>query len=141
MRTRLTATRPTPARIANKKFFMCKSPACNSGNLFGVFIAKDGIDLNPSHVGFRNIRLVTGGAYGCRVFRSCLRVWQRMMPESKKAPPIGFGEPFTVFNGCIDAVELAVEKPMSRRFCTRAIWKRRIKNSSEFLYNQRAFRE
>ena len=34
---------------------------------------------------------------------------------------------------------LAVEIPTSGRFFTRAIWKRRIKNSSEFFYNHRAF--
>src|SRR5215467_15695453 len=101
MRTRLTATRPTPARIGNKKFFMCKSPACDIENLFGVFIPKDGIELNPSHIGFGNIRLVAGGAYGCGGFRSCLLVWQRMMPESEKAPAIGFGKPFSVFNGYV----------------------------------------
>jgi hypothetical protein len=82
---------------------------------------------------------VTEGALVCWGFRSRLRIWQRMMPKSEKAPAIGFGEPLTVLDGYIEAVVLTVKKPTSRRFLTRAIWKRRIKNSSEFFYNHRAF--
>ena len=58
-------------------------------SLFRVLVSKDGIELNPSHIGFGNIRLVTEGAFVCRGFRSCLRVWQRMMPKSEEAPAIG----------------------------------------------------
>src|SRR5215471_20496412 len=127
--------------LLHRKFRPDRKISQAQSMLFGVFIAKDGVELNPSHVGCGDKLLVTEGAHGCGGFRSCLLIWQRMMSEREKAPTIGFGEPFTVFNSCVEPVVLAVEKPTSRRFFTRAIWKRRIKNSSEFLYNHRAFGE
>src|SRR5258706_9526870 len=62
-----------------------------------------------------------------------------MMTESKETPSVGLGKLLTVFHGRVDAVVLAVEKPASRWFRTRAVRKSRIKNSSQFFYNDRSF--
>src|SRR5260370_39162397 len=62
-----------------------------------------------------------------------------MMNESKEAPSVGLGKLLTVFHGSVDAVVLAVEKPASRWFRTRAVRKRRTQKPGQFLYNERSF--
>src|SRR5215468_510311 len=62
-----------------------------------------------------------------------------MMPEGEEAPVICLGEPLAVFHSNVNSVVLAVEISASGWFATRTVRKLRIKNASQFLYDDRAF--
>src|SRR6266851_4096448 len=62
-----------------------------------------------------------------------------MMTESKEAPSVGLGKFLIVFHGSVDAVVLAVEKPASRWFRTRAVRKSRTQKPGQFLNNEGSF--
>src|SRR6185369_5752618 len=64
-----------------------------------------------------------------------------MMTKSEVTPAVGRGKSLAVFHRCIDAVVFAVEKSAAGRFLTRAVWKSRIKNPSEFFHYDGAFGE
>src|SRR5919106_1025078 len=62
-----------------------------------------------------------------------------MMPEIEKSPVVGLGKALTVFHCDVHAVVLTVEISASGRFLTRAVWKSRIKDSRQLLYDDRSF--
>src|SRR5712664_878447 len=62
-----------------------------------------------------------------------------MMPKSEEAPVVSLCKTLTVFYRHVDAVVRAIEVPASRRFLTRAVWERRVKNPGQFFYNDRSF--
>src|SRR5262249_6587371 len=72
-------------------------------------------------------------------FLGSIRIRQGMMPECEEAPVVGLRKALTVFYCYVDAVVLTVEIPASGRFLTRAVWKSRIKNSRQLLYDDRSF--
>ena len=72
-------------------------------------------------------------------FRGGLRVRQWMMPESEETPVVCLSKPLAVFHRYVDAIVLTVEIAASGWFLTRAVWKSRGKNSSQFFYNDGSF--
>src|SRR6201998_4182930 len=82
---------------------------------------------------------MAASTFGNRLFRGGLVGGQRVMPKSEEAPAVCFGKPLTVFDGQVDTVVLAIEIPPSGWFGARAVWKGRIKNSSQFFYNDCSF--
>src|SRR5258708_3904961 len=107
--------------------------------LITFFVTKQRIELNPGHIGFCNIGKMAARTFSHRLFRGGRVIRQWMMPESVVTPAVGLGIPLTVFHRKVDAVELAIEIPASRWFRTRAVWKSRIKDPSQFFYNDRSF--
>src|SRR4030095_3696734 len=62
-----------------------------------------------------------------------------MMPEIEKSPVVSAGKALTVFHCYVHAVVLTVEIPAARWFRARAVWKSRIKDSRQLLYDDRSF--
>src|SRR5215475_14179719 len=93
--------------------------------LLRVFVTQERIELNPRHVGFRDIGHMTPGTIAHGRFRGRLRIGQWVMPESEEAPAVGVWETLAVFHRCVNAVELAVEKSTSGGFLPRAVRKGR----------------
>src|SRR5919197_1156642 len=62
-----------------------------------------------------------------------------MMPEIEKPPAVGLGKALTVFHCDVHAVVLTVEIPVPRWFRPRPVWKSRIKDPSQFFYDDRSF--
>src|SRR5262249_42247891 len=87
----------------------------------------------------RDIGDVASRTLTYRLFSCDIVVGQWMMAEGEEAPAIGLGKAFIVFHRHVDAVVLAVEKSASRWFCTRAVWKSRVKHPSQFFYYDRSF--
>src|SRR5437879_4422009 len=104
-----------------------------------VFVSKQRIELDPSHVGFGDIGDMASCTLIHRRFPSGRLIWQWMMPEGEEAPAIGLSKPLAVFHCYVDAVELAVEIPPSGWLRTGAVWKSRIQNPSQFFYNDCSF--
>src|SRR5262245_21111436 len=74
-------------------------------------VAKQRIELNPGHIGLRDVgdvaaRALGGGRLCCR-----LVVGHGMMAKREEAPPVRLGEALGVFHRHVDAVVLAVEEP------------------------------
>src|SRR5262249_58901872 len=76
-------------------------------------------------------RLFSGGLF--------IRKW--VVSEGEEAPAVGLGKSLTVFYGQVDAVVLAVEIAAPGWFLARAVWKSRIKNPRQLLYDYRSFRK
>src|SRR4029077_18619151 len=77
--------------------------------------------------------------FGHRFFRGARSIRQWMMPEGEKSPAVGLSEALAVFHRHVDAVVLAVEISTSGWFLTRTVWKSRIKNPGQFLYDDCSF--
>src|SRR5262245_66536849 len=79
-------------------------------------VAKQRIELNPGHIGLRDVGDVAPAALTDRRLRRRLLVRQWMVTEREEPPPIGFRESLAVLHRHVDPVERAVEEPAPRRF-------------------------
>src|SRR5262249_23515242 len=92
-------------------------------DLIASFVAKQRIELNPGHVGLRDVGNVATAALADRRFRRGLRVRQWGVAEGEEPPSVGLGESLAVLHRHVDPIELAVEEPASRWFLARTVRK------------------
>src|SRR3954465_2738182 len=64
-----------------------------------------------------------------------------MMSKSEETPVVGVCKALAVFDRHVDTVVRAIEIAASRGFVAGAVWKRRVKNPGQFLYDYRSFRK
>src|ERR1700751_6481220 len=95
--------------------------------------------MNPGHVCGGEIWDVGSGTFAQGLFSCALVIRHWMMPKSEEAPAVCLCKALTVFYCQVDAVVLAIEVPAPGGFLTRAVWKRRIKNPRQLLYDDRSF--
>src|SRR4029450_5735000 len=77
--------------------------------------------------------------FGRGRFRGFIRIRQGMMPECEEAPVIGLRKALTVFYCYVDAAVLTAKISAPRWFGARAVWKSRVKDSRQLLYDDRSF--
>src|SRR5262245_27956608 len=109
--------------------------------LVAGFVAKQRIELNPGHIGLRDVGDVASAALADR--RLCRRVVvrQRMVAEGEEPPSVGLWKSLAVLHRHVDPVELAVEEPPSGWFLTRTVWKDWTEHARQLFHDDRSFGE
>src|SRR5262245_16980010 len=103
-------------------------------NLIVGLVAKQRIELNPGHIGLRDVGDVASAALADRRFRRRLLVRHWVMAKGEKSPSVGLGKSLAVLHRHVDPVELAVEEPASGWFFARSVRKRRIEHAGQLLH-------
>src|SRR5262252_5943777 len=107
--------------------------------LIAGFVAKQRIELDPGHIGLRDVGDVTSAALADRRLRRRLLVWQWMVAKRVEPPAIGLGESLAVLHRHVDSIELAVEEPASGWLLARTVWKRRVEDACELFHENGSF--
>src|SRR5262245_27051717 len=109
--------------------------------LIAGLVAKQWIELNPGHIGLRDVGDVASAALSDGRLRRRRGVRQRMVAEREEPPAVGLGESLAVLHGHVDPVELAVEEPASGWFLTRTVWKDWIEHARQLFHDDRSLGE
>src|SRR5262245_49252124 len=80
------------------------------------FVAKQRIELNPGHIGLRDVGDVAAAALADRCLGRRLLIRPGMVAEREEPPAVRLREPLAVLHRHVDAVELPVEEPASGWF-------------------------
>src|SRR5262245_19629363 len=116
-------------------------PAFGGPSLVARLVPKQRIELDPRHVGLRDVGNVAAAAFADGRLRRSGLVWPWVVAEGEEPPAVGLRESFAVLDRHVDAVELAVEEAAAGWFLARTVRKRWSEQARQLFHEDGSFRK